>query len=455
MVNRISRYFLNIWGIRKTANPSQKIVISFAMIILAGALILMLPVSSKDGVVTPFMTTLFTATSATCVTGLILVDTGAYYSFFGQFIILLMIQIGGLGFATILTLAFLASKKNIGMKERLLMAQTLGMENESGVVRTARHVLIATAFFEFAGAVLLWIRFIPQYGIRGIWYGIFHSVSAFCNAGFDVFGNGTSIALYENDFLVIAVLSALIIIGGIGFIVWEDIYKKRSLKKLSLYSKLVLIITGILLVSGTVVFFVFEHKNAHTIGNEALFTKWLSCFFQSVTCRTAGFDAIGQTMLTEQSKAFSIILMLIGGASGSTAGGVKVVTVGILFIAAMSVFRSRNETVVMGRTISRANINYATALIVMWTVLVISGSMIISYADSFNLLDSIYEVTSAYGTTGLSVGISGQSSTFTKIILIIYMFFGRVGVMTISIMFMTRKTGNNLLKYPEGNIMLG
>lgn len=455
MLNRLSLSFLRILGIRKTTNPSRKIVLSFAFIILSGALLLMLPVSSKAGSVTPFVTALFTATSATCVTGLVLVDTGAYYSTFGQIIILLLIQIGGLGFATILTIAFLASKKNIGMRNRMLVAQTLGLESSSGVVRTARHVLVATAFFELTGAVLLWIRFIPEYGIKGIWYGIFHSVSAFCNAGFDILGNGTSIAVYENDFLVMIVLALLVIIGGLGFAVWEEIYKKRSLKKLSVYSKLVLIITGILLVFGTIVFFVFEHKNVNTIGNDTLSTKWLSCFFQSVTCRTAGFDAMGQTSLTEQSKAFSVILMMIGGASGSTAGGIKVVSVGVLFIAAASVFRSRNDAVVMGRTISRTNINYATALVVMWAVLVISGALIICSVDSVNLLDSVFEVTSAYGTSGLSVGVSANSSLMTKIILMLYMFFGRVGVMTISVMFMTRVVSNNSLKYPEGNIMIG
>lgn len=455
MLKRFSVSLLRNKSNNRNENPSRKIVTGFALIILAGTLLLMLPISSKEHMVTPFLTALFTATSATCVTGLTIFDTGAYFSLFGQAVILILIQTGGLGFATILTVAFLAAKKNIGMKNRMLMAQTLGVEGMTGVVKTAKHVLFATALFEAIGACLLCIKFIPQYGLKGIWYSIFHSVSAFCNAGFDILGNGTSMIPYESDFLIMLVLSLLIIIGGIGFIVWEDIYQKRSLKKLSLYSKLVLIITVMLLIFGTLGFFIFEYKNTATIGSEPVYVKWLSAFFQSVTCRTAGFDAIGQTAMTEQSKLLSIILMMIGGASGSTAGGLKVVTVGILFLATVSVFRSRKETVVMGRTISRANISYATALIVMWAVLIISGATVISLTDAVPLSDAVYEVTSAYGTVGLSTGISAQSTAAARIILIIYMFFGRVGLMTIGVTFMTRVVADNSVKYPEGNVMIG
>ena len=438
-----------------SANPSRSIVMGFAALILIGAILLMLPVSSKDRTVTPFLTAIFTSTSATCATGLTLVDTGAYYSIFGQAVIIVLIQIGGLGFMTILTLAFLASRRNIGMRNRMLMAQTLGLDSMSGVVKTAKHVLIAAGIFEFIGAVLLSVRFVPEYGAKGIWYGIFHSVSAFCNAGFDILGKGDSIYSYRYDTLVMLTLSELIIIGGTGFIVWEDIYRKRSLKRLSVYSKLVLIITAVLIVIGTAGFFAFEKGNSLTIGEDGTLSKLLSAYFQSVTCRTAGFDAIGQANLTEHSKLLSIILMMIGGASGSTAGGVKVVSVGVVALTIISVLREHRDVVVMGRTIGRTNVNYALSLIIAWLCLVIGAGMFESLLDSKPLMDAVYETASAYGTVGLSVGITGEASLITRLLLMLYMFFGRVGIMTISVTFMTRTHKNGELEYPETNVMIG
>ena len=283
MKDKISLLFFRLMNRRKSINTSRRIVVGFFMLIILGALLLMLPISSKTGEVTPVLTAFFTATSATCVTGLVLVDSGAYYSLFGQAVIIVLIQIGGLGFMTILTLAFFAARKSMGMRDRMLMAQTLGADSMSEVIKTTKHVLIASGFFEIIGALLLMIRFVPDYGIKGIWYGIFHSVSAFCNAGFDIIGKGNSVYTYGKDPIVMLTLSMLIIIGGTGFLVWEDFYKKRSLKRISLYSKLVLIITLILLISGTLLFYALERNNPLTIGKETVPFKILSSFVFNLT----------------------------------------------------------------------------------------------------------------------------------------------------------------------------
>lgn len=446
---------LKILNGRKYINTSRRIAMGFALLIFIGALLLMLPISSKERVVTPFLTAIFTTTSATCVTGLVLVDTGAYYSIFGQAVIIALIQIGGLGFMTILTLAFLASKRNIGMRNRMMMAQTLGLDSMSGVVKITKHVLAAVSIFELAGALILSTRFVPDYGLKGIWYGIFHSISAFCNAGFDILGKGDSICSYDNDPVVILTLSFLIIIGGIGFIVWEDCYRKRSLKKLSVYSKLVFIITAILIVAGTIGFYVFESQNPLTLKDQPMWMRIMSSYFQSVTCRTAGYDSIGQANLTDQSKVLSTILMMIGGASGSTAGGVKVVSVGVIIFTLVSVIKSEKEVTVMGRAIGRKNANYAHALMIMCLCLVIGAGVLMSAVDSQNVIDEIYEFASAYGTVGLSVGVTTESSLLTKCLLMLYMFFGRVGIMTISVALITGNNKDSEIGYPEVNVMIG
>lgn len=416
----------------------------------------MLPVSSRTGEATTFLTALFTATSATCVTGLSLVNTGAYFTFFGQAVLLFLIQLGGLGFMTILCLVFLVSNRHIGLRNRMLIAQSMGTESLEGIVKLVKHVLIITVSVETIGAALLSVRFIPELGLlRGIWYSIFHSVSAFCNAGFDIIGDGQSVVSYSSDPLVLLTLAFLVIIGGLGFIVWEDMLKKKSLKKLSMYSKIVILATSFFLVIGTVLYFVMEYDNPLTVGDEELGYKLLTSFFQSVTTRTAGFASVTQNALTDLSKVWGIVLMMIGGASGSTAGGVKVGTVALIFLALKSVITSKSDVVAYGRRVGHGTILHAMSLLVMWLILTLAGSMLVAAADNQPIINSVYEVASAYSTVGLSVGICDTASVFTKILLIIYMFFGRVGIMTISVMFMTRSGKSENVKYPEGNFIVG
>lgn len=441
---------------RKRINTGRRIAVSFALLILAGSLLLMLPVSSKAGEPTPFLTALFTATSATCVTGLSLVNTGAYFSLFGQAVLLVIIQIGGLGFMTILCFVYLLSKRRIGLRNRMLIAQTMGVDSLEGVVALAKHVLYITGVIEGAGAVILAARFIPRFGFaKGLWFGIFHSVSAFCNAGFDLIGDGKSMLSYRYDPFVLITLALLIIIGGLGFIVWEEIIKKKSWKKISMYSRVVITATVILIIFGTAIYFAFEYNNPSTMGNDSPGQKVLASFFQSVTTRTAGFDALVQSNMTEQSKLWGIVLMMIGGASGSTAGGVKIGTAALVIISLISVLRSRRDIVILGRRVSHSSIIHAMALLVMWLVLTAAGCVLVSLFENRSVIDSMYEVASAYSTVGLSVGISESASVFTKLLLIVYMFFGRVGIMTISVVFMVRASKGQDIRYPEGDFMVG
>lgn len=441
---------------KKRINPARRIALGFAFLILAGALLLMLPVSSRSGERTSFLTALFTATSATCVTGLSLVNTGEYFSVFGQAVLFLLIQTGGLGFMFVLCFGFLLSKKRIGLRNRMLIAQSVGTESLEGIVMLAKRVLSITGIVEGIGAIILSVRFVPRFGVvKGIWFGIFHSVSAFCNAGFDLIGDAQSMLSYRNDPVVLITLALLVIIGGLGFIVWDELINKRKWNKLSMYSRVVLTATVILITLGTAVFFVFEYNNSATIGNESVMQKLLSSFFQSVTTRTAGFDAIGQNNLTEQSKLAGIILMMIGGASGSTAGGVKVGTAALVLISVYAVLRTHREVVICGRRIAYTTVIHAMALLVMWFVLTIAGAAIVSAIDRQSALNSVYEAASAYSTVGLTVGVTETASVFTKLLFIVYMFFGRVGIMTISVLFMARSAKSQDIRYPDGDFMIG
>ena len=442
---------------KKRINPGRRIAGGFTILILVGALLLMLPISSRTREFTPFLTALFTATSATCVTGLSLVNVGAYFSLFGQIVLLILIQLGGLGFMTVLCIAFFASDKQIDLRDRMMIAQTMGTESLEGIVKLVQRVLLITGIVELAGAALLSVRFIPRVGIiKGIWYGIFHSVSAFCNAGFDVIGDGKSMFSFRNDPIVLLTLAALIIIGGLGFIVWNDIIKKKSWKKLGVYSKIVILSTVMLILLGGAVYFILEYQNPETMGSDTTAQRILSSFFQSVTTRTAGFDALKQDSLTDLSKLWGIVLMMIGGASGSTAGGVKIGTIMLVLITLHTVLRAKPDVVILNRSIKHRAILHAMSILVLWLILVVLGSALVSIADNQPVLNSMYEVASAYSTVGLSVGVTETASVFTKILLIIYMFFGRIGIMTISVIFISGAGNNNTgIKYPESDFFIG
>lgn len=443
----------------KSINPTRYIVLGFGAIILLGTLLLHLPVAARDGLPTPWLTCLFTATSATCVTGLVLVDTAVHWSWFGQAVILLLLQLGGLGFVTLISIVPFALNQRIGLSQRLVMASAMNLDRVAGVVRVVRHALLGTLCVEGVGAVLLALRFVPQFGLKGIWFSIFHSVSAFCNGGFDILGlySGpySSLASYQGDPLVLGTIMALIVIGGLGFFVWEDLIQKRCWKKLTLYSKMVLGITAVLIVLGTVYFFCAEWDNPTTLGNMPLWQRPLNALFQSVTLRTAGYATFDMGGLREGSAVMSIILMLIGGSSGSTAGGLKTVTVGILLLALRDGLRGRDQVVFRGRMIPGRKVLDAMTLALTVVLLFLSASMLLSLIDQVPYVQAAFEVASAMGTVGVTMGITPSLSVPSALLVILLMFLGRVGILSFSIAFLTRGKERNKITYPAAEVMVG
>ncbi|MDY4659816.1 TrkH family potassium uptake protein [Pseudoflavonifractor capillosus] len=445
---------------RKSMNATRMVAGSFAIIILIGTLLLMLPAASQNGQSAGFLTSLFTATSATCVTGLIPVDTGMSWTFFGQVVIILLIQVGGLGFMTILSLFSLLLRRRIGLSERLIMASTLNLNDMDGVVRVVRHALMVTFTLEGIGAVVLSTRFISQFGILGgIWRGIFHAISAFCNAGFDLvggkFGAFTSLEGYNNDPLVLCTIMVLIVSGGLGFFVWEDILRTRRWKGFSFYTKLVLSITAALLVGGTVFFLCVEYNNPATLGPMSVPQKILDALFQSVTLRTAGFASFNEGGLLDSSMAVSCVLMLIGGSSGSTAGGLKTVTVAVLLLSLRSNMAGREQVTIRGRAISYRKVIDAMTLALIIIFLFLTGSIVISLADGVPYLHAAFETASALGTVGVTVGITPTLSAFSQVVLICLMYLGRIGVISFSVAFLTRSRYPAKIKYPNLDVMIG
>ena len=439
--------------------PGQLIVLVFLGIILLGAGLLCLPAAARSGRPTPFLTSLFTATSATCVTGLIRVDTGTHWTMFGQVVILLLIQVGGLGFMTIACLFFFALRRRIGLRQRMVLAQALGSDTYSGIVSLVRNILRGTAAVEGVGALILFFRFLTEIGFgRALWYGVFHSVSAFCNAGFDVLADvdvGGSLCRYVTDPVVNFTIMALIIIGGLGFAVWGDIRHHRRFSRLSVYSRLVVIITTVLIFGGAGVFAALEWNNPNTIGELTAPQKLMAALFQSVTLRTAGFATFDQNALSDVSKAASDLLMLVGGSSGSTAGGVKTATVGVILLSAWSTARGRTSVHVMKRRIPRQAVENASALFILVLLLSGLGAAFLSIADHVSLENALYETISALCTVGLTTGITSSLGTASQIILIVLMFFGRLGIMTISVGFMAANRAEERVSYAETKIMIG
>ena len=439
---------------------TQMVALMFAAIILLGALLLTLPAASRDGVSCGLRPALFTATSATCVTGLVLYDTWSQWSGFGQIVILCLIQIGGLGFMSVATLLIFLLRRKIGLQQRLMIAQSLSVNDIKGVVRLQKLVLTGSFSVEAVGAIILTLRFWPEYGFtRALRWGIFHSVSAFCNAGFDIFGAiapGQSLIEFNADPVVLLTLSALIIIGGLGFLVWENIARKRSLRKFSVYTKLVLLITAALLAVGWAGTCLLEWNNPETLGGMTVGEKLLNGFFQSATLRTAGFAAIDQAKLTESGKAFSSVLMFIGGSSGSTAGGIKTVTFGLLVIAAFRVARGSKDVVVMKRRVDTGMILRALSITVISLMVICLGAFLIALVDGLTFEDVLFETFSAFGTVGVTTGITTQFSYFGKLLLMAMMFFGRVGILTITYEIMVGLHGEkDPLRRPKAELLIG
>ncbi len=442
----------------KRISPTNTILLSFVFIILVGTLLLMLPMSSKSAEGASFIDALFTATSATCVTGLAVTDTLTYWTRFGQTVILVLIQCGGLGFMVFATFFSLLMRRRISLRERLIMTQSFSVDELSGIVRLAKEIFLRTMTVEGIGALALSTRFIPRFGFgEGIYKSVFHSISAFCNAGFDVMGtvgHHGSVSAYVSDPVVIITLAALMIFGGLGFLVWEDIKRKRKFHLFSLHSKIVIATTAALLVGGTLLFMIFEYNNDATVGELNFFQKLMALFFQSSTTRTAGFFSVPQDALTPSSKLLSMVLMFIGGSPGSTAGGIKTVTFAVLIVTSVCVMGGKGEVSVFERRISNIQIFKAIAVSVISIMLVSIASVIIIVSNNLYVADVVFECVSAFSTTGLSTGITAELNSLSKIVLVILMYLGRVGLLTMSMGLLIKNRPSKIRK-PEGKVIIG
>lgn len=457
---RISQWYARRRKRQGQALSATKIIaLVFAVIIVTGALLLALPVASRSGESCGFLPALFTATSATCVTGLVMFDTWTQWSGFGQVVIISMIQIGGLGFMSIASLVAFTLRRKVGLKQRLVMAQALSLNDMEDVVKLQKTVLVGSLSIEAAGALILMLRFWPRYGFKtALKWGVFHSISAFCNAGFDIFGSitpGASLMEFQSDPIVLLTLSALVVIGGLGFLVWQEIAQCRSFKKFSVYTRLVLLMTASLLLGGAIAICLLEWNNPDTLGSMPWWDKLLNGLFQSVTLRTAGFAAVDQALLTEPGKAVSMILMLIGGSSGSTAGGLKTVTMVTLMLFIWTRARGKNTVTVFKRTISNDQVLDAVTIFVIMMVLSLFGGIFISATSPVSFTDGMFEAISALATVGLTAGVTGSLSIPAQLLIIVYMYFGRVGVLTISLGFLMGDKAEDRFRYAQTNLLIG
>ncbi len=439
-------------------NPMIAIIIGFAGMILIGTVLLMLPLSNRNGEWLSPLSALFTATSATCVTGLTVGDPYSMFTFFGQVVILAMIQVGGLGFMSLAMILMMAFRKAISFRDRLLLSSSFGLSSGGGILRFVRIVVGGTFIIEGIGALLLSFYFIPKYGLfAGLWKSIFHAISAFCNAGFDILGKGDSLVSLHDNGYVLTVLMLLTVIGGLGFVVWNELIEKKSYYKLSIYSKMVLITSALLLLIGSIFYLATEWNNPDTLGNMSVGNKILNACFTSVTLRTVGFATFDMSLLTEPSKLISCILMLIGGSSGSTAGGIKTVTFMVVVFTAIQTACGRNKIQFRGREIAKNDIFRSFSLSCIAIIIVLTGTIITGIiAPNLSLLDILFTNTSAFATVGVSTCHIATLAVLPQLLLIIMMFTGRVGVLTITIGIMIHLNRNkDQISYPKANIMIG
>lgn len=435
----------------------QILALGFAAIILMGAALLTLPIASKDGISIPFIDALFTACSATCVTGLVVYDTFTQFTRFGQAVILLLIQIGGLGFVTMVAMFALFLGRRIGLRERVLLAESFSCMQIGGMVRLVRRILIGAFFFEAVGAILLSIRFIPEFGLaRGLWFSVFHAVSALCNAGFDLMGAKapySSLVSYAGDPLVSLTVAGLIIIGGLGFVVWGDVLDNGlHVRRYRLHTKVVLAASAILLALGTALFLLLEHDN--TLSGMDTGDKLIASFFQSVTPRTAGFNSIDMAALTQGGLALMIALMIVGASPGSTGGGMKTSTFSVMLLALCASIRNREDTDVFRYRLDDALIRTAYRSAALYMMMYLLGAFILCANGGFSLTDSLFEAASAIGTVGLSTGITRELNGVGKIVLALLMYAGRLGSLTVFLA-VARKNVSNKLRNAPGNIIIG
>lgn len=462
-------YGYEVW-LKSKLGPSQILVSGFFSVICIATILLMLPISSASGNMTPFIDALFTSTSAVCVTGLVTVNTLAHWSVVGKVIILICIQIGGLGFMTLVSMIFILMGKKITLKNRLIMQEALSFNTTAGIVRFTQYIVKFTLIVEAIGAILLSFVFIPEHGlVEGLGYSIFHTISAFCNAGFDIVGD-SSLTPYVGNGIVNFTVMFLIICGGLGFTVWMDTYQaiktklsasdhftwKQAFYKLSLHTKLVWIITGILILGGFIFFFLAEFSNPATLGDLTFKEKIYAAMFQSVSPRTAGFNTLPLAELTPPSKLMTIILMFIGGSPAGTAGGIKTVTIGVLILSAITVVKGRESTVAFRRKIPTQVIFRALTIVIIGMSVIIGTLMILTVTEDVAFMELLFEVVSAFGTVGLTLGITSSLSFIGKIIIIILMFIGRLGIITMSVALMLKsEKEKSSIQYPEEKIMVG
>lgn len=439
--------------IKKRLSSSQIIILGFAGVILFGSILLTLPFSTRDGHGALFSDALFTATSAVCVTGLVVQDTATYWSTFGQAVIIALIQIGGMGVVTVAIAISSFSGKQISLKQRSTMQEAISAHKVGGIVRLTGFIIKMTIFFELLGAVIMAPTFCKEFGVlKGIWYAVFHSISAFCNAGFDLMGAKTpysSLTYFVDNPVINFVIMSLIIIGGIGFMTWDDIkVNKHHVRKYRMQSKVILVTTVLLISLPALYFFLFE------FGDKPMGERIWSSLFQSVTPRTAGFNTADLTLISETGTAITIMLMLIGGSPGSTAGGMKTTTLAVLFSTAISVFRRREHTHFFGRRVNDDTIRNAATILMMYVILFLTGGFLISRIESLPLLTCLYETASAIGTVGLTLGITPNLGIASQIILIVLMYIGRVGGLTLIFSALSGNQGNTA-RPPQEKITVG
>lgn len=439
----------------KKLKPTQILAFGFALLIFAGGVLLTLPAASKSGQSIGFLDALFTAASAVCVTGLVVADTYTQFSIFGQIVIMSLIQMGGLGIMTMATLVFLLLGKRITLKERLVMQEALNQLTLSGVVKLTRRILLITFVFEGIGAALLSIRFTQFYGLgRGLYYGLFHAVSAFNNAGFDLMGGFRNLTPFVEDPLINIVIMSLIIFGGLGFSVIHDILSTKDFRRLSLHSKIVITMTGMLLVSGFIIFYLLEYSNPKTLGLLSPLGKILAAAFQSVTPRTAGFNTLNLSDLTMPSKYLTIFLMFIGASPASTGGGIKTSTFAAIIMMIYTVLASKEDVEIYQRRIPADNVFKAAVIAVISLLLVFTGSFLLTVTEQADFLSILFETTSAFGTVGLTLGITTELTDFGKIVIMLTMFAGRVGPLTLALA-LGSKVNKASIRFPEERILVG
>lgn len=417
-------------NIKKRLSSFQIILLGFAGVILLGALLLMLPISSAERVITPFNEALFTSTSAVCVTGLVVKDTGSYWSSFGQAVIITLIQIGGLGVVTIAASFSMLAGRRISLMQRSTMQDAISAPKVGGIVKLTKFIITGTFIIEAVGAISMMPVFCKNFGAKGIWMSVFHSISAFCNAGFDILGTEgnqfCSLTPYTSNPVINITVMLLIVIGGIGFLTWDDICNNKfKIKKYSMQSKIILLTSLILILLPAIYFFIFDYSD-YSIGN-----RLLASLFQSVTTRTAGFNTTDLTKLTRPSQAIMIFLMLVGGSPGSTAGGLKTTTMAVLILNAFACFKRKENVCAFGRRIDDSVIKNAATIVMMYITLFFIGGVSICTIEKLPLVASLFETASAIGTVGLTLGITPKLSLASQLILIVLMYLGRVGSLTL------------------------